>query len=91
MFLCYFLMCVCLCSDEDLNKYLDDKESTVLIEDFVRNLDAVSLVQPHGSPAHDDVMSRDAIPVCCLKVKKVQSDRNLLFQENEDQARKYMQ
>lgn len=46
-------LCVCLCSDEELNKFLDDKESTVLMEDFVRNLDAVSLVQSH---AHDDVM-----------------------------------
>ena len=36
-------MCVVwLCSEEELEKFLDDKEGPVLVENFVRNLDAVS-------------------------------------------------
>lgn len=46
-------------SDEELKRFLDDVEGPVLVENYVRNLDAV---------------------------KKVQTDRDLLFQENEDQA-----
>jgi ESCRT-I complex subunit VPS37 len=46
-------------SKEELERFLDDKDGPVLVENFVRTLDAV---------------------------KKVQEDRDVLFQENEDQA-----
>jgi hypothetical protein len=46
-------------SNEELEKFLDEKEGSVLVEEYVRNMDAV---------------------------KKIQADRDLLFQENEDQA-----
>lgn len=42
-------VCVCVfCSDEELNKFLDDTRSTVIVEDFVTNLDAVSLTLSHA-------------------------------------------
>ena len=39
-------VCVCLCSNEELEKFLDEKEGSVQVEEYVRNMDAVS---PHAS------------------------------------------
>ena len=43
-------VCVCLCSNEELEKFLDEKEGSVLVEDYVRNMDAVSLHASHMTP-----------------------------------------
>ena len=37
-------MCVYTCSNDELKRFLEDKDGSVLAENFVRNLDAVSPV-----------------------------------------------
>ena len=42
--LCCMYMYVCTCSNDELKRFLEDKDGSVLAENFVRNLDAVSPV-----------------------------------------------
>ena len=42
VYVCMLYVCFVAFSDEELQKFLDETEGPVLVENFVRNLDAVS-------------------------------------------------
>lgn len=67
-----------ICSTEELERYLNEDEGPVLVEQYVTKMDTVSTFIIPQSP------TPRVLSPC--QIRKVHSDRDKLFADNEDQA-----